>query len=310
MKMLSLPKHEFNFINKMKESFLQTESLLILGEMDFSLASAIADIMSTRYKSKIIKAHYRKYSQFRKTSLNNSNTDNNKYINVYATSYHNCVPVNRILQDGKFSLNYQIGLGLFHIFGESNIPNYNENSDLISTRVNQFQIEEEIKLSICNIINKTNLQWHIACGIDATNLDKYKLFENKKFDKIIFGFPRTKLPYDSANEQFMKKVLNCVKNFLTKDEGELHLLMHTSGNNGSYKTQQAQFETWKVLGDNENNNHEWTLVIRKSMSLDTLKLLFNNYQTRTESGYKWKPDTVEYIVLKPKFKRQTGWMRK
>ena len=290
MKSLSLPKIESDFINQIKTSFMNTESLLILGEMDFSLASSIANIMSNRY------------SNNNTNNDRNNSSSNNCDCNVFATSYHNCLPLNQLLNDKNFCLGYKQGMPLFHIFVEGNIPDYNENKELISSRIKISQFLEQMKLSICNIVNKTNLQWHIACGIDATNLNKYSLFEKKRFDKIVFGFPRTKLPYDSANEIFMKKVLNCVKNFLIPSKGELHLLMHASQHTSQHTTKdknsmKPQFETWKILsGDTQ---YQWKLIKRQALPLSTLKILFDDYQTRTETGYTWKPDTIEYIIMKP-----------
>ena len=279
MDRVQISKLECSFISRMFKSYKNAKSMLILGEMDFSLASSIADIIE----------------DYPNTNANDSGNN----LQYFATSYHNRVNVT----DLQINADTQKRV---HVYMTDAIPNYKENVNLISNvKISEFA--KSLRSNLLRILKKHNNPWNIVAGVDATSLDKYELFDNIKFDKIIFGFPRTKLPYDAANQDFMSAVLKSILKYMN-NQSELHLLMHISKkvqvkprkrkySDVAGSTVRKQFDSWNILTKKVSND-EWQLVERQTLSREALKALFENYQPRTEFGFSWDPDCVEYVVLR------------
>lgn len=289
------------FVTQARVALQRTKSMLILGEMDFTLASSIASIIASGCSNRCSKSNVNK-NQTRSRMYSTVAKGKNYYGDFFATSYHNYIPSNRIVNKFCNNMKYTKAILLFHIFQECNMPDFKENEDLISGRVQRDVIEPRMNPAIGKIINSQTPcrePWRVCGGVDATNLDAYKIFQNKLFEKIVFGFPRTYVSYIDANKKFMKKTLASVKHHLFPKTGELHLLMHVSCNemyaNGETR---HQFDTWNIMGK-EVSNDEWTLVARETLSFDELQKLFPSYVPRTESGYSWSPDFIDYIILRP-----------
>ena len=264
-------------IAQIKSALQKSHSMLVVGEMDFSLASSIVDVV--------------------KSGTNVTKSARGKH---YATSYHNHICKNTIIKSYAKNMDYKKAAGLFRMFESGDIPNFNKNKGTSSSCAYPKELKSCMNHCIGNIINSTienGGSWNIASGIDATQLNSYSIFKNKIFNKIIFGFPRAGIDVTSnkANRKFMRNMLFSLNKHLSPHVGELHLLMHASCNDVTGETR-SQFDTWNIMSGSVSGG-KWELVLRQWFTIDELKSLFPMYQPRTETGHVWTPDLIEYIVL-------------
>ena len=289
-----------SFIEEIINYYRRASSTLVLGEMDYSLARSIVNIIDTRDEINTLTNSNQKKKRKRKKRKK-------KNIKVfYATSYHNRVNIGslKVLEKDRIKQNINSHKQIT-IFNKNDIPHYEDQKVLINDLLlNEF--ENCMESNILEILGTRKLDCRIVAGVDATDLKCYPLFDVFKnesgFDLIVFGFPRTKWSFPSANGQFMKSVLQCLKQYLKK--GQLHLLMHVSEqkNKDSIKTSVKQFDNWQIMSDKVIKD-EWIVLKRKVMSFDTIKTVFPSYIPRDERGREWQPDRIEYIIMVPNRKK-------
>ena len=123
----------------------------------------------------------------------------------------------------------------------------------------------------------------IMFGIDATAL---KLNKTKKFDKILFGFPRNAVAPDSQSHNilFIKRVFEQVGQYLT-DNGQFQLLFHIN------KSGHSPLEQWKI------DYPDWNRIHDQIFTQNEMMKMYPFYQSRDGKNNKWIPNRTQLCVF-------------
>ena len=284
----------------------ECNNLLILGEMDFSLALSVSGLLKTAggdLRSK----------------------------NLIATSYHTSVnkqTIENIVKQKSIAINLNSNINMnmtnmTNMTNMNNMKNTNMNTNLTSSKINcklkVFNKKQEIiESKSSNVVNQiheniSNLlmnHWNVYMGVDAKELfENYKddiTSEYVKYDKIFFGFPREYYNSPSQrnmnNQTLIKDVLKQCKTILSSNIGEFHMLLNVSIDKRTNR-KIKQFDSWLVM---DNGNNEWDIKLRLELNFQQLKTIFKQYIPRGENGKVWEPIQLEYIVLKLKKSNYTS----
>jgi len=148
---------------------------------------------------------------------------------------------------------------------------------------------------------------HVRFGIDARNLKTtLRTGQNmieaqvlpKKFDRLIFPFPRSSLRKFSKTQDtdLISGTFRACQQELAPD-GELHLILHTS------KAGLAQFDLWGVREIAEANGMVWRAVLPFDWHC------IPPYHPKDVTGQNWNPFEPLIYVFTPKQRKQTDFWK-